>query len=125
MGGKFDSTNIIEDTAVSVLTPIAHDHEHFLGTDITQIAVQKPVLCAKKNLLSGHSKALEARQGLMSEAEKLGSDIFEEGSDFSAYPSDDGSFDFIWQGGKIKMPAPALQGTHQVQNASLALAAMK
>ena len=125
LGGKFDSTNIIEDTAVSVLTPIARDHEHFLGTDITQIAVQKAGIMRKEKPTIWAQQSPEARQGLMSEAEKLGSDIFEEGSDFSAYLSDDGSFDFIWQGGGIKMPAPALQGTHQVQNASLALAAMK
>ena len=58
-------------------------------------------------------------------SQKLGSEIFEEGIDFRAHIRDDGSFDFIWQGEQIEMPAPSLQGVHQVQNAGLAVAAMK
>ena len=125
LGGKFDSTNIIEDTAVSVLTPIARDHEHFLGTDISQIAAQKAGIMRSSKPTIWAQQSPEARQGLVSEAKKLGSEIFEEGIDFRAHIRDDGSFDFIWQGEQIEMPAPSLQGVHQVQNASLALAAMK
>ena len=125
LGGKFDSTNIIEDTAVSVLTPIARDHEQFLGTDIPQIASQKAGIMRSRKPTIWAQQSLEARQGLAREAKKLGSVIFEEGIDFSAQLHNDGHFDFIWQGEQIEMPAPSLQGAHQVQNASLALAAMK
>ena len=125
LGGKFDSTNILEGKAVSVLTPIARDHEHFLGSDITQIAVQKAGIMRPNTPSIWARQSAEARKGLADTAQKLGGEILEEGVDFSAKPRTDASFDFIWRGQPIKMPAPSLIGAHQYQNAALALAAMK
>ncbi len=41
LGGKLISTNVVARPLVCVITPIARDHEHFLGSDIAGIAVQK------------------------------------------------------------------------------------
>ncbi|KAH6639713.1 Mur ligase [Boeremia exigua] len=41
MGGKLDSTNILNNQAVSVITKIARDHEGFLGSTLSQIASHK------------------------------------------------------------------------------------
>ena len=125
LGGKFDSTNILEDKAVSVLTPIARDHEHFLGSDITQIAVQKAGIMRADTPSIWARQSPEARKGLADTAQTLGCEILEEGVDFSAQPHKDASFDFIWRDQQINMPAPSLIGAHQYQNAALALAAMK
>ena len=125
LGGKFDSTNILEDKAVSVLTPIARDHEHFLGSDITQIAVQKAGIMRPNTPSIWARQSPEARKGLADTAQKFGCEILEEGIDFSTRPHADASFDFIWHGQPITMPAPSLIGGHQYQNAALALAAMK
>ena len=40
-GGTLDSTNVLEAPLATIITPIAQDHEHFLGTDLGQIASQK------------------------------------------------------------------------------------
>jgi dihydrofolate synthase/folylpolyglutamate synthase len=40
MGGRWDATNVV-DGAVAVLTPIARDHERWLGHELTQIAHEK------------------------------------------------------------------------------------
>lgn len=125
LGGKFDSTNILQDKAVSVLTPIARDHEHFLGSDITQIAEQKAGIMRADTPCIWARQSPEARKGLADTAQKLGCEILEEGVDFSAQPHKDASFDFIWRDQQINMPAPSLIGAHQYQNAALALAAMK
>ena len=41
MGGRLDSTNIIEDPLLSIITGIAIDHEGFLGNTVEAIAVEK------------------------------------------------------------------------------------
>lgn len=41
LGGRFDATNVIGVPAVSVITPVDHDHKAFLGTDLTRIAWEK------------------------------------------------------------------------------------
>ena len=41
LGGRLDATNIIPDSVVSVITPIAKDHEAFLGDTIAEIAREK------------------------------------------------------------------------------------
>ena len=39
LGGKYDATNVIEHPAATVLTPIARDHENFLGSEIAGVAM--------------------------------------------------------------------------------------
>ncbi|MEC8215570.1 MAG: bifunctional folylpolyglutamate synthase/dihydrofolate synthase, partial [Pseudomonadota bacterium] len=41
LGGALDSTNVLTAPAATVITPVARDHEHFLGSDIAGIARQK------------------------------------------------------------------------------------
>ena len=41
LGGALDSTNVLKTPLATIITPIAQDHEHFLGTDLGQIASQK------------------------------------------------------------------------------------
>jgi folylpolyglutamate synthase/dihydrofolate synthase len=41
MGGKLDSTNILNNQAVSVISKIARDHEGFLGNTLEEIATHK------------------------------------------------------------------------------------
>ena len=41
LGGALDSTNVLKTPLATIITPIAQDHENFLGTDLCQIASQK------------------------------------------------------------------------------------
>jgi dihydrofolate synthase/folylpolyglutamate synthase len=41
MGGRFDATNIVTNTLVAVLTPIAMDHQQYLGSTEAEIADNK------------------------------------------------------------------------------------
>ena len=41
LGGRMDSTNVIDQPLVTIISPIAKDHEHFLGNTITAIAGEK------------------------------------------------------------------------------------
>ncbi len=48
MGGRLDSTNVIESPEVSVITGIALDHTAFLGDTIAKIAAEKAGIIKKK-----------------------------------------------------------------------------
>ena len=37
LGGALDSTNVLKAPLAAIITPIAHDHEHFLGTDLGSV----------------------------------------------------------------------------------------
>lgn len=41
LGGRFDATNVINDPALSVITPVDFDHKQFLGSDLAKIAGEK------------------------------------------------------------------------------------
>lgn len=41
LGGRYDATNVIDQPAVSVITPVDYDHKQFLGTDLAVIAGEK------------------------------------------------------------------------------------
>src|SRR3546814_6129079 len=41
LGGRLDATNVIERPRLTAITPIALDHQHFLGTTLEAIAGEK------------------------------------------------------------------------------------
>ena len=41
LGGRFDSTNVMENVSVSVITPVSLDHEAYLGDTLAKIAFEK------------------------------------------------------------------------------------
>lgn len=54
MGGKFDATNIIQSSLLSIITGVAIDHTAFLGDTIEQIATEKAgIIKANSHVLFG------------------------------------------------------------------------
>lgn len=41
LGGRFDATNVVENTLVSVITSISYDHMEYLGNTLEEIAFEK------------------------------------------------------------------------------------
>ena len=41
LGGRFDATNVVKDTLVSVITSISYDHMEYLGNTLEEIAFEK------------------------------------------------------------------------------------
>jgi dihydrofolate synthase/folylpolyglutamate synthase len=124
MGGDFDSTNVVDHPLGAVITPVALDHQSFLGNTIAEIAK------SKAGILKRGSPAVVGRQtdeGLASidrQARKLGVTPFVAGSDFDGYPQN-GRLAYQDDNGLLDLPAPALIGPHQFENAALAIAAAR
>ena len=63
LGGLLDSTNVIPNPAATVITPVARDHEHFLGSDIAEIGRRWHIKENSPAIISYQTD--EARHGIM------------------------------------------------------------
>lgn len=121
LGGILDATNVIERPLLSVITPVDMDHVEFLGTSLRGIAVEKA------GILKPGARGLIARQSddamaaIEVAAQAVGAPLTVMGVDFDAW-ADRGGLAYQDQTQFLDLPAPALAGPHQIDNAGLAVA---
>jgi dihydrofolate synthase/folylpolyglutamate synthase len=124
LGGRLDATNVVERPALTVLTPIAMDHQQFLGGRIEAIAAEKAgimkrgIACVVADQERKVNKVLEAR------SLEMGVPLIKQGQDFFVRATPDGAI--LYKGKDVEwvLPMPALNGSYQMRNAALALAAI-
>lgn len=125
LGGRLDATNVVERPALTVITPIAMDHESFLGGRIEAVAAEKAgimkrgVACVVAKQGRKAAKVLEAR------STELGVPLIKEGEHFFARTAPDGGLVYRGPSAEWSLPAPALAGAFQYRNTALALAAVE
>ncbi len=124
LGGRFDATNVIDRPALSVITPVAHDHCEFLGNTIPEIAFEKAgVIKAGVPTVSAAQDSL-ARDVMEQVAWHAGAPLEIAGRDFFI-ESQGGEIEFRDGRGVLRLPGPVLPGAHQVANAGVAVAAAR
>lgn len=122
LGGVLDATNVIERPLLSVITPVDLDHAEFLGTDLAGVAREKA------GILKAGARGIIARQSepAMAEIERraaeVNSPLTVAGVDFDSFP-ERGGLAYQDQTRFLDLPAPALSGQHQFDNAGVAIAA--
>jgi dihydrofolate synthase/folylpolyglutamate synthase len=122
LGGRFDATNIFEAPAVSVITPIDYDHLEMLGPELWKIAWEKAgIIKAKRPAVVARQKD-EALEVIEREADDRMAPLFVMGRDFDAW-EERGRLMVQMPDRLLDLPAPALFGGHQFENAGLAVAA--
>lgn len=123
MGGRLDSTNVIREPLLSVITGIALDHTAFLGDTVEKIAAEKAgIIKDRRPVLYGGEDAA-ARRVIADTAAARGSAFYE--VDYTALTVtraglDGATFDF----GEYKDVKLNLLGTYQPRNAAAVLAAV-
>ncbi|RPD37630.1 bifunctional folylpolyglutamate synthase/dihydrofolate synthase [Candidatus Liberibacter solanacearum] len=125
LGGRFDATNIIEKTAVSVITSISLDHEKYLGKTVGLIAKEKAAIMKRGcPVVIGHQSYDEARDVLVSKAQKMGCTYRVYGDDFYAFRK---NRHLVYQdkSSQINCSTPNLFGEHQYFNAATAICAVQ
>lgn len=124
LGGRLDSTNVIEAPLASVITPVSMDHTEFLGDTLAAIASEKaaiikrgvPVICAEQPpevMAVVEARARRMRAPLFAASEAWHVNV-EHGR--LVYQDDRGLMD---------LAAPRLFGRHQFFNAGLAVATLR
>ncbi|MDX2234707.1 MAG: folylpolyglutamate synthase/dihydrofolate synthase family protein [Hyphomonadaceae bacterium] len=123
LGGLFDATNVIARPAVAVIAPIDYDHTAILGATLTAIAGEKA------GILKAGAPAVIARQPpeamavIEARAQACGATLLRCGEAWDAWPAN-GRLAVQTADRLLDLPAPALEGPHQFDNAGLAVAAL-
>lgn len=125
MGGRFDSTNVVPNPAVSVIMPISLDHQAYLGDRVELIAAEKAGIMKKGcPVVIGQQEHEAALSVLETTAERLSCPITVYGQDFSAH-EEFGRLVYQDEFGLTDLPLPRLVGRHQYANAAAAIRGVK
>jgi len=124
MGGRYDTTNVVDHPAVSIITPVDHDHQQFLGETIDLIAREKAGILKPGVPAVIGPQTDEGRAAIEEEAAKIGAPLFIWGQDFSAH-EEQGHLVYQDEDGLLDLPLPRLAGRHQIDNAGVAIAALR
>lgn len=124
LGGRFDATNVIERPLAAVIASISQDHPEFLGVDIAGIAAEKAGIL-KRNAPGVVAPQNEHALAMIEvEAKAAGAELFRHGTEYMAY-AERGRLVYQDDIGLLDLPLPKLLGAHQVENAGLAVAAIR
>ena len=128
LGGRWDATNVV-DAAVAVVTPIALDHQRWLGETIAAIAGEKSGIIKPGALAILAAQPLAAAQVLLRHAVEVGASVAREGLEFGVLERTVavGGQQLHLRGLAGDYPAVLLPlyGAHQASNAACALAAVE
>ncbi|MBR9764235.1 MAG: bifunctional folylpolyglutamate synthase/dihydrofolate synthase [Rhodobacteraceae bacterium] len=124
LGGIYDSTNVVDQPAMTVITPISKDHEAFLGDTLAKIAWSKAGIIKRGVPCVVGPQPEEALEVIEETAARLGAPLLVHGQHWHAW-EERGRLVFQDETGLLDLPLPALRGPHQIQNAGAALAALR
>ena len=124
LGGRLDATNVIERPRLSILTPIDFDHQKYLGDSLAAIAREKAGILKKGAPAVIASQRAEALAEIRRVASGLGVALSLAGEDWLAFEQQ-GRLVFQDGEGLLDLPRPRLHGRFQIDNAGLAVAAVR
>ncbi|AHJ63900.1 Dihydrofolate synthase [Granulibacter bethesdensis] len=123
LGGRFDATNVVT-PVVSAIASISIDHREYLGDDIRGIAAEKAgILKSGAPGVTG-LQLPEVLEVLDREAAKQGVSLLARDRDWHIARHGNG-LRYSDADGVVDLPLPALPGEHQLDNAGIAVAAMR
>jgi dihydrofolate synthase/folylpolyglutamate synthase len=124
LGGRLDSTNVIDAPLATVIAPVSMDHTEFLGDTLTSIAGEKaaiikrnvPVICAEQ--------FPEAMTVVEAQAGRMRAPLHAAGQQWHV-SVERGRLVYQDDRGLMDLAAPKLFGRHQFDNAGLAIATLR
>jgi dihydrofolate synthase/folylpolyglutamate synthase len=124
LGGTYDATNVVKHPAMTVIQPVGLDHLEFLGPDLAGIAREKAGIIKKGSPLVVGPQDEVALDAILSRADRMGVSTFVFGQDFAAR-QEHGRMVYEDGDGLLDLPLPRLIGRHQIENAGVAIAALR
>ena len=123
LGGRLDATNVIENSILSIITPISLDHVEYLGDNVIDIAKEKAGIIKNNSRCVTSWQEKSVRDVFKEECKNKNTAIYACGEDWS-FANNNDSFLFKSDDYNIKFPLPSLQGMHQIINAATAVASI-
>ncbi len=132
LGGRFDATNVLDQPAACGIATLGIDHEAFLlvpeegvpQVPLCRIAFEKASIARPGVPLVTQAYPLAVAKTVIETAMQIGARPAMRGLDWWADVSGDG-IAYRDHLGELSLPLPALAGTHQADNAALAVAMLR
>ena len=124
LGGRLDATNVIPAAAAGAITSISFDHRDWLGQTLPRIAAEKAGIMKPGMPTATGAQPPDILAVLQATADAVGARLLRRGRDWSIAATADG-IRFEDAAGALHLPKPSLPGPHQIDNAGIALAAMR
>lgn len=124
LGGRLDATNVIDEPVLTVITPVDLDHQQFLGDTLPEIAGEKAGIIKRGVPVIVGPQRDEALEVIEAKAARLGAPVIAHGQHWHVF-TERGRLIFQDETGLLDLPLPSLAGPHQIQNAGIAIAALR
>ena len=124
LGGRLDATNVIPKKLCSIITPISYDHEEFLGKTLKKITKEKLGITKGSNFILIGKQKKEIKGYIENKLSYFKHKYFY-GKNFRVKKINEDKFEFKFLKEKYLIDRPNLNGYHQVENSSIALAFSK
>ncbi|WP_273523149.1 bifunctional folylpolyglutamate synthase/dihydrofolate synthase [Rhodosalinus sediminis] len=124
LGGRLDATNVLDAPELTIITPVAMDHEQFLGDTLEKIAFEKAGILKRGTPCIVGPQEDAAREVIARQAARTGAPLLIHGEHWHV-GEERGRMVFQDERGLLDLPRPALPGAHQLANAGAAVAALR
>ncbi|WP_414645988.1 bifunctional folylpolyglutamate synthase/dihydrofolate synthase [Bradyrhizobium sp. 26S5] len=124
LGGRLDSTNVVETPLASVIAPVSMDHMEFLGDTLSLIAGEKAAIIKRKVPVISAEQAPDAMAVIEAEANRMRAPLHAAGQQWHV-GVERGRLVYQDERGLMDLAAPKLFGRHQFDNAGLAIATLR
>ncbi|WP_397542599.1 glutamate ligase domain-containing protein [Roseovarius salis] len=124
LGGRLDATNVIPAPRLTVITPVSMDHEGFLGDTLPEIAGEKAGILKRGVPCIVGPQAEPAMEVIEAAAARAGAPLLAHGQHWHV-TAERGRLVYHDETGLRDLPMPNLPGGHQLDNAGMALAALR
>lgn len=124
LGGLLDATNVVDKPELTVITPVSIDHTQFLGETLPEIAREKAGIIKRGVPCVVGPQPDEAMEVIEATAQRLGAPLLAYGQHWHVW-EERGRLIYQDETGLLDLPLPSLIGAHQIQNAGIALTALR
>ena len=124
LGGRGDATNVIDVPASCAITSISLDHRELLGPTVDIIAGEKAGIMKSGVPVAIGAQPADVRRILLEHAEATGAPVRLRGRDWDIAPIAAG-FRYMDGSATIDAPVPSLPGLFQLDNAGIAMTALR
>ncbi|MFT8418366.1 MAG: folylpolyglutamate synthase/dihydrofolate synthase family protein [Acetobacter sp.] len=132
LGGRCDATNVLAHPAACIVTSISRDHEAFLGDSLAAIAAEKAGIFKPGVPAVTGTQPAEVMQVLQEQAHAVGAPLARRGVEWTIAPQaplpntdKPAGLCLTDARGTLTLPMPALTGPWQMENAALAVEALR
>lgn len=124
LGGLYDATNVVDRPAATAIASISMDHMEFLGDRIAGIAREKAGIIKPGVPCASARQPPDAAAVIADVAGAEAAPLLVRGEAWTSEATANG-FRYADVRGALDLPPPSLLGPHQIENAGIAIAALR